>query len=256
MLLTIDAGNTNIAIGLLDNDKVAATYRLTTKTPRTSDEYGICLNTFLDTVHLTAEDIDDVIISSVVPNINYSLSSAIIKYIGKTPLFIRPSMDSGITLAVDKPEEVGADLIVEMAAAYEEYHDSFIVIDFGTATTYAYVSKDAEFRGLVIAPGLKATAAALTSQAAMLPEVEIVKPEKILGRNTVACMQSGIVYGYIGQCEYIIRTIREEMNDPACRVIATGGMGRVIAGETSSIDIYDPDIAYRGMSILYKRVKQ
>ena len=255
MLLTIDAGNTNIAIGLLDEGKVTATYRLTTKTPRTSDEYGICLNMFLENYGHDRDEIEDVIISSVVPNINYSLSSAIIKYIGKAPIFVTKDLDSGIGLDVDNPVEVGADLIVEMAAVYKEYGHSCIVIDFGTATTYAYLSGGGVFRGLVIAPGLQATAAALTSQAAMLPAVEITKPAHVLGRNTVACMQSGIVNGYIGEVEYIVRSIKEEMNDPDCTVIATGGMGRVISGETSAIDIYDPDLAYKGMYILYQMNK-
>lgn len=251
MLLTIDVGNTNIAMGLVKDDQVIGTYRLTTKTPRTSDEYGIYLNNFLQNNHCTPEEIKDVMISSVVPNINYSLSSCIIKYIGKTPMFVDAFMPCGLDFQVDNPAEIGADLVVDMAAAYALYGTSCIVIDFGTATTYSYITREGVFAGVTISPGVRATAAALTGNAAMLPEVELRKPEKVLGKNTVACIQAGVMYGYIGQVEYIVKAIKDEMNDPGCRVVATGGMGRTIAAQTSCIDEYDPDIAYKGMNVIY-----
>ncbi len=256
ILLTIDVGNTNIALGMIRDDQVIASFRLTTKTPRTSDEYGMCLREMMNSAEVTKEDIDDVIISSVVPKIMYSLNSAIIKYIGRTPIIIGPGIRTGISIRTENPKEVGADRIVDCAAAYFTYHTSCIIVDFGTATTFDYVSKDGVFEYTVIAPGLGITANALTSNTAKLPEIEIMKPASILGRNTVTGMQAGVVYGYIGLVEYIIRNMKRELNDQDCLVIATGGLGRVISSETDTIDIYDPDIAYKGMNFIYHKNKE
>ncbi|MCR5229191.1 MAG: type III pantothenate kinase [Solobacterium sp.] len=256
MLLTIDVGNTNIALGMMNDDRVVSSFRLTTKTPRTSDEYGICLREMMNSAGVTKEDIDDVIISSVVPKIMYSLNSAIIKYVGKTPIIVGPGIRTGISIRTENPKEVGADRIVDCAAAFYTYHTSCIIVDFGTATTFDYVSKEGVFEYTVIAPGLGITANALSSNTAKLPEIEIMKPASILGRNTVSGMQAGVVYGYIGLVEYIIRNMKKELKDPDCLVIATGGLGKVISNETDEINIYDPDIAYKGMNFIYKKNKE
>jgi type III pantothenate kinase len=253
MILAIDVGNTNIGMGLVEGMDVIGTFRLTTKTPRTSDEYGICISDLLISSAIDPHDIQDVIISSVVPSLMYSLTSSIIKYIGKEPIVIGPGTRTGIQIHTDNPREVGADRIVNVAMAYYTFKTSCIIIDFGTATTFDYVSKKGVFEYTVIAPGLGISAEALTSLTAKLPQVEILKPKSILCKNTIEGMQAGIVYGYIGQVEYIVRQMKKELKDPACKVIATGGLGRVIAHETSCIELYDPNVAYKGMAILYEK---
>jgi len=250
-LLTMDVGNTHIKMQLMDEGKAVGTFRLTTKTPRTSDEYGMCIREFLNANELTKEDIMDVVISSVVPKIMYSLTSAVRKYIRKDPIIISSEIETGVKVNTVNPREVGADRLVDVAAGYYTYHNSCIIVDFGTATTYDYVSKDGVFQYTVISPGIEISAHALTGQTAKLPEIEIKKPDSVLGTNTITGMQAGVVYGYIGQVEYIIRKMKEELNDPDCTVIATGGLGRIIADETDEIQIYDPDLAGKGMTIIY-----
>ncbi|MBR2760560.1 MAG: type III pantothenate kinase [Solobacterium sp.] len=255
-LLTIDVGNTHIKMNLLSTeDEKIAGFRLTTKTPRTSDEFGLAIREFLSANYLTKEDIKDVVISSVVPKVMYSLNSSIVKYLNKEPIIVGPGIKTGISIRTDNPKEVGADRIVDCAAAFYTYHRSCIIVDFGTATTFDYVSGEGVFQYTVIAPGLETSASALTSQTAKLPEVEIRKPESILVKNTIAGMQAGVVYGYIGLVEYIIRRMKKELNDRDALVIATGGLGRVIAEETDEINIYDPDLAGKGMQIIYERNK-
>lgn len=256
MLLTIDVGNTNIALGIMDGDKVISTYRLMTKTPRTSDELMSFFDSFLTREKIEKEKIEDIIVSSVVPKIMYTLNSAIIKCFGKEPIIVGPGIKTGVKIQTENPKEVGADRIVDVTAAYYLHKRSCIIVDFGTATTFDYVSKDGVFSYTVIAPGLQITASALTSQTAKLPEIEIVKPKSILGRNTITGMQAGVVYGYIGLVEHIIRTMKKELKDPDCYVIATGGLGNTIAKETKLIDEYDPNIAYKGMNILYQHNKE
>lgn len=256
MLLTIDAGNTNITMGILDGNLLVGNFRVTTKTPRTSDEFGICIQTLLTKYNIIPSQIDDVIISSVVPKIMYSLNSCIIKYLNKTPIIIGPGIKTGIQIQSDNPKEVGADRLVNVAAAYYTYHQACLIIDFGTATTFDYVSDKGVFEYTVISPGIEISAQALWNQTAKLPEIEIKKPEKVLAKNTINGMQSGIVNGYIGQVEYIVKAILKELNLIDVKVIATGGLGRIIFNETEIIDIYDPDLAFKGMKIIYDRNKQ
>jgi type III pantothenate kinase len=252
MLLTIDVGNTHIKMQLMDGMDTAAGFRLTTRTPRTSDEFIIPLRSFMADAGVAAGQVQDVVISSVVPKVMYSLTSAIRKYYKKEPLIIGPGIKSGIEIRTDNPREVGADRIVDVAAAFYTYHRSCIVVDFGTATTFDYVSSEGVFSYTVIAPGIGISAMALTSQTAKLPDIEIKKPASILGRNTVSGMQAGVVYGYIGLVEYIIKTMKKELKDTSAFVVATGGLGQVIANETNTIDEYDPDLAGRGMAIIYQ----
>jgi type III pantothenate kinase len=255
-LLTIDVGNTHIKMNLLSSeDEPISGFRLTTRTPRTSDEFGISIREFLQANSLTKDDIMDVVISSVVPKVMYSLTSSIVKYLNKEPIIVGPGIKTGISIRTDNPREVGADRIVDCVAAFFTYHRSCIIVDFGTATTFDYISGDGIFQYTVIAPGLETSASALTSQTAKLPEVEIRKPESILVKNTIAGMQAGVVYGYIGLVEYIIRRMKKELNDPDALVIATGGLGRIISEETEEIQIYEPDLAGKGMSIIYQRNK-
>lgn len=250
-LMTIDVGNTNISLGLMMGEKVVGSFRLTTKTPRTSDEFGIVIKDLLNATDVSEDEVEDVIISSVVPKLMYSLNSAIIKYMHKTPIIVGPGIKTGISIRTDNPKEVGADRIVDIAYAYHTYHRDCIIVDFGTATTFDYVSKDGVFAYTVIAPGLGISASALTSQTAKLPEIEIVKPKSILARNTVMGMQAGVVYGYIGTVEYILRQMKKELHLNECYTVATGGLGRVITSSTNEINAYDPDVAFKGMRILY-----
>lgn len=254
--MTIDVGNTNISLGLMAGNELIGSFRLTTQTPRTSDEFGICFRSLLDSSNVTADDIDDVIISSVVPKRMYALTSSIVKYFHKEPMIVGPGIRTGVQIRTDNPREVGADRIVDVAAAHYKYKRSCIVVDFGTATTFDYISAEGIFQYTVIAPGLGISANALTSSAAKLPEVEIVKPKSVLGRNTVAGIQAGVVYGYIGLVEGIIRQMKKELKDQNAYVVATGGLGKVIARETTLINEYDPVIAFEGMRILYDLNKE
>lgn len=257
MLLTVDIGNTNITMALIDDESsVKGTFRVTTKAQRTSDEYGIHLMEFCRNAGVEVSQIKDVIISSVVPKVMHSFTNSIRKYIRKEPIIVGPGIKTGISIKTDFPKEVGADKIVDAAAVYHLYGGNAIVIDFGTATTYDYINEKGEFLYNVIMPGLEISAQALWQQAAKLPEIEIVKPPSILGKNTDTSMRAGVVYGYIGGAEYIIRKMKEEIGRDDIKVYATGGLGRVIFNETDMIDLYDPDLAFKGMKIIYDKNKK
>lgn len=253
MLLAIDVGNTNITMGVHDRREWIGTFRMTTKTPRTSDEYGLFIRSMLDSKEISTQDIEDVIISSVVPNIMYSLLNGIRKYVGKEPIIIGPGVKTGIAIHTDDPREVGADRIVDAAGAFFEYGGPILVIDFGTATTYDVVSEKGIFEVAVTSPGIKITANALWNKSAKLPEIEIKKPPSILAKNTVTSMQAGLVYGYIGQVEYIVKRIKKEMGLPDMQVVATGGLARILKGETEVIDIYDSNLTFKGLKFIYDR---
>ena len=254
MLLTVDIGNTNITMGLIDcKCHIAGTFRVTTKAQRTSDEYGIHLLEFCRISNVPISQVEDVSIASVVPKVMYSFTNSIRKYIHKEPIIVGPGIKTGVSIKTDFPKEVGADKIVDAAAVYHLHGGNAIIIDFGTATTFDYISEKGEFLYNVIMPGMEISAQALWQQAAKLPEIEIVKPASILGKNTDSSMRAGVVYGYIGSTEYIIRKMKEEIGRDDIRVFATGGLGRVIYNETDMIDEYDPDLAFKGMKIIYEK---
>lgn len=253
MIMTIDVGNTNITVGVFREDEVAASFRITTKMPRTSDEYGMMLSNLLEKNKINPEEIADVIVASVVPNVMHALESAIIKYFHIEPIIIETGIETGIRIVTENPRQIGADRIVDAAAAYELYGGPVLVIDFGTATTYDLVDKEGAFLAGVTAPGIRISARALWQDAAKLPEIEIRKPKSILAKETISSMQAGLVYGQIGQTEYIIRRMIEEAAMGEIKVIATGGLGRIIAGETALIDVYDPNLTLKGMHIIYKK---
>ncbi len=255
MLVVIDIGNTNITIGVYNEDKLMGTYRLTTGLHRTSDEYGFMLLSFLNAQSISIEQIEDVIISSVVPKINYSFTNCIRKYFHKNPIFVGPGVKTGIDIRIDNPSALGADRLVDAAGAYYTYGGPCIVIDFGTATTYDVVSQKGEFLGGATAPGIGISAQALSSQTAKLPEIEIQKPDKIIAKNTIKSMQAGVVFGYIGQTEYIIKKIKEEYGFDM-KVISTGGLGRILSKETDMIDIYDVHLTFKGLKIIYEKTKK
>ena len=257
MLLTVDIGNTNITMALIDKDQnIAGTFRLTTKAQRTSDEYGLTMMEFFRLSKVPVSAIEDVIISSVVPKVMHSFNNSVRKYVHKEPIIVGPGIRTGISIKTDFPKEVGADKIVDAAAVYHLYGGNAIVVDFGTATTFDYINEKGEFLYNVIMPGLEISAQALWQQAAKLPEIEIVKPPSILSKNTESSMRAGVVYGYIGGTEYIISKMKEEIGRDDIKVYATGGLGRVIYNETPLIDVYDPDLAYKGMQIIYDKNKR
>lgn len=255
MLMTVDIGNTNMTIALFDENTIKATFRLTTKTIRTSDEYGSNLINFMHAFDIHVNTIEDVIISSVVPKVMHSFTNSIRKYIHKEPIIIGPGLKTGISIRTDDPRAVGADRIVDLAGCMSNYGGNALVIDFGTATTYDYISEDGIFQYGVTAPGIEISAKALWTQAAKLPEIEIKKPDTILAKNTITSMQAGLVYGYIGQCEYIINEYKKALGIDDMKVIATGGLGRIICSNTTLIDIYDPDLTFKGLKTIYDRNK-
>lgn len=254
MLLTIDVGNTNITVGVFQKEEIITTFRLTTKQARTSDEYAIALSGVLLQNNIALKDVDDVIISSVVPNVMHSLTSAIIKYLDIKPIIVESGIRTGIRIVTENPKQIGADRIVDAAAAYELYGGPVIVIDFGTATTYDLVDGEGAFLAGVTAPGIRTSGKAMWEDAAKLPEIEIRKPQSILAKETISSMQAGLVYGQIGQTEYIIRKMKEEAkNLGEIKVVATGGLGSIIVPETKAIDIYDPNLTLQGMRLIFEK---
>ena len=256
MLFVIDVGNTNITLGVFKKEELLGTFRMTTKLPRTSDEYGIMLKELIERQGISSKDINAVIIASVVPDIMHSLGSAMIKYFGIKPVIVSAGIKTGIRIVTENPKQVGADRIVDAVAAYTLYGGPVIVIDFGTATTYDIVGPDATFEGAVIAPGIRTSAQAMWGQAAMLPAIEIKKPDTILAKETVSSMQAGIVFGQIGQVEYIVERIRRESGYRDAKVVASGGLGNIIARETEAIDVYDPQLTLKGLRIIYEKNKR
>lgn len=254
MLLAVDIGNTNITIGVYFKEEWSTTFRMTTKIPRTSDEYGMFLVSLLNTKNIKVSDIKDVIVASVVPNIMHSFNNGIRKYFDKEPILVEPGIKTGISIHTDSPKEVGADRIVDAAGAYYEYGGPVMVIDFGTATTFDVVTENGVFEVAITSPGIKICANALWNNASKLPEIEIKKPDSILAKNTITSMQAGLVYGYIGLVEYIVKKVKEEMKLDM-KVVATGGLAKIIANETDVIDIYDPILTFKGLKFIYDRNK-
>lgn len=253
MILTLDVGNTNITCGVFDGDDLIATFRITTKMPRTSDEYGMTICTLIEKNEIAISDIKDAIICSVVPNVMHSLQGSLIKYLHITPIVVEAGIKTGIRIVTPNPQQIGADRIVDAVAAYELYGGPVLVLDYGTATTYDLVDESGAFLGGITAPGIRISAKALWEDAAKLPEIEIKKPDSVLGKETIGSMQSGLVYGQIGQTEYIIKKVKEETGLDNLKVVATGGLGRIIANETDAIDVYDPHLTLKGIHLVYKK---
>lgn len=253
MILVIDVGNTHITIGVFDGDEIQATFRMTSGQVWTSDEYGIHLCSLLEHRGIEPSSIQDVVISSVVPNVMYSLNSGVIKYFNVRPLSVKPGTKTGIRLVTANASEIGADRIVDAVAGYTLYGGPVLVIDFGTATTYDLILEDGSFVAGITSPGIRISAKALWEDTAKLPEIEIRKPKSILAKDTISSMQAGLVYGYIGQTEYIIQKVKEESKLPGMKVVATGGLGKIIADETNSIQVYDNMLTLKGLRLIYEK---
>ena len=255
MLLAIDIGNTNLTFGVFNGNSILHTFRLTTSLPRTSDEFGVQILEQLSHKDVRADDIGGVIICSVVPKVMYSLTSGIRKYLNCDPMIVGQGTKSGIRIATTNPMEIGADRVVDAVGAYFLYGGPVIVIDYGTATTYDLVSEDGAFVAGVTAPGIRISAKALWSNAAKLPEIDIGNPESILAKTTLTSMQAGLVYGTIGQAEYIIEQFKKQSGYSGIKVVATGGLGRIISEGTDKIDIYNSELTLQGMRLIFERTK-
>ncbi|KXL52039.1 type III pantothenate kinase [Anaerotignum neopropionicum] len=255
MILVIDVSNTNTVIGVFDGEELVANWRLSTVSSRTSDETGILIRGFFQHANISVIEIEAVIISSVVPNVMYSLTNGIRKYLRREAMIVRSGMKTGINLRMENPKEMGTDRIVNLVAAYERYGGPAIVIDYSTATTFDVISEDGTFLTGITAPGLQICAEALYQKAANLPKFEIVAPESIITKNTVESMQAGLVVSHIGETIYMIKCIREEFGFPNIKVIATGGLAKIIDEKEEIFDVYDPVLALHGLRLIYNKNK-
>ncbi|MFX3619029.1 MAG: type III pantothenate kinase [Sporolactobacillus sp.] len=252
MIFVCDVGNTNIVIGAYAGDKLFEHWRISTDRERTEDEYAMLLHELLAYRGLSFDDFSGAVISTVVPSLLFALERMCQKYFHITPLIVGPGVKTGLNLKYDNPKEIGADLIVNAVAAVHDYPAPIIVIDFGTATTYSYIDEHADYIGGAIAPGINISTEALYEKASKLPRIEIAKPPHIVGHNTIHAMQSGVLFGYVGQVEGIVsRMKREAKKRPV--VVATGGLCTLISHETSSIDHVDKLLTLKGLYLIYQR---
>jgi type III pantothenate kinase len=252
MLLAIDVGNTNIVYGLFDGQKLVHQFRVESGRGRTADEYAVVVRQLLAMNGVDPRDVHAGIIASVVPSLTDPMCDLVRRAFGHEPMVVGPGIRTGISILAENPREVGADRIVNAVAAYEKFKSGVIVVDFGTATTFDCITPKGEYLGGVIAPGIQISADALFARAAKLPRVEITKPPKVVGRNTVHSMQSGIVYGYVGLVDGIVERIIDEVGYE-CAVIATGGLARVIAPLTRTVPEVEDELTLVGLRILYER---
>ncbi len=251
MILAIDIGNTNIKLGVFDGGKLVHSLRLSSSNRKTADEYYYTIKNMLcDSVDF--KKIEGAIMSSVNPHLNYTVEHMITHYFGVTPIIVGGGIKTGLNVKYDNPKEVGADRIVNSVAAYVTYGGPCIVVDCGTATTFNVISEKGEFLGGAISFGLKAASEALGASAAKLPIVELSTPEKVINKSTITNMQSGIVYGYVGLVEYLVRAIKKELGSPEVKVVATGGLSEIVSAKSDVFDYVDRTLTLRGLAYLYK----
>lgn len=255
MLLVIDVGNTNIVLGVYEGENLVNCWRMATGGNRTADETGIFIHGLFDASGLDAKNVKAAIISSVVPDIMYSLTQGIRKYFHIEPMIVSVGMKTGIVVKRDNPKAVGADRIVNLVAANEIYGGPAVVIDYGTANTFDVINEKSEFITGFISPGISSCADALYQKAAQLPKIEIKQPKSIIAKNTVDSLQAGLVLGHMGQTRYIVEQLKEELNLPDMKVIATGGLARVVDPDNEVFDVLDPVLTLKGLRILYEKNK-
>jgi type III pantothenate kinase len=252
MLLAIDIGNTNIVLGLYRGKKLINHWRLATQAERTADEYGVIITQLVSAAGFRCEQIAAIVVSCVVPPMLTTIQELGQKFFKLDPLIVGPGVKTGMPILYENPKDVGADRIVNGIAAYEKYHDTCIIVDFGTATTIDLISKKGEYVGGAIAPGLSISLEALFQRASKLPRIEIVKPKEVVGRNTVNSIQAGIFYGYVGLVDGIVRRIQKEQNVQA-KVVATGGLAPLVASECASISEVDEFLTLEGLRLIHER---
>ena len=255
MLLVLDVGNTNIVAGVYKEKELIVNWRFSTDRQKTIDEYGILLGNMFAYSNVAMQDIDAIAISTVVPPLLVPLSKMCERYFNIRPLIVGPGIKTGICLKYENPREVGADRIVNAIAAYEKYKDKempLIVVDFGTATTFCALALNGDYLGGAIAPGIGIATEALFQRAAKLPRIELIKPKNVICRNTISSMQSGIIYGFVGQVDEIVRRMTIELGTEVF-VVATGGLASLMAAESSTIDTVEPFLTLDGLRILHER---
>lgn len=252
MLLTIDVGNTNTVLGVFRGEELIANWRLTTARAQTVDEYGVLTRNLFSFAGLNQQEVSGVIISSVVPPVNWTLTEMSRLYLGKTALFVEPGVKTGMSVLVDNPMEVGADRIVNGVAAFHKYGGPCIVVDFGTAITFDVISAKCEYLGGVIAPGIGIASEALFSRAARLPRVEIKDPGKVIGTNTVTHMQAGLYYGAVDMVDGMLSRIKAELKSDAV-VIATGGQAPLVARGAKQIKHVDEFLTLTGLRLIWEK---
>lgn len=252
MILVIDVGNTNIVLGIYRGKELLHHYRISTNRAATTDEYGMTIYSLFQHAGIRVEDVEGIIISSVVPPLMHVLEKLCEKYIRRTPLIVGPGLRTGLNIRYENPREVGADRIVNAVAGIELYGAPLIIVDFGTATTFDYIDEQSRYLGGAIAPGISISTEALYQRAAKLPRIELARPKSTVGRNPVTSMQAGIIFGFAGQVDGIVQRIREEFGtDP--RVVATGGLADMIASESRAIQIVNPLLTLEGLRLIYER---
>lgn len=257
MLLAIDVGNTNMVFGLFEGEKTLGSFRMMTEANRTSDEIGLIMCQYFEYYRLSPADVEDVLIASVVPPVMHALTNAVRKYFGKAPLIVDDTLDPDLPyIKSDSEERLGPDRSVACVAAMEKYGRPLVVLDFGTAATVDAVDENGVYLGGCIMAGPKVATEALFSRTAMLPNVELIRPEKLLNTTAVGQIQAGVVGGYVGAVEYLIRGAKAEIGgDKPVKVVATGGLSRLIAENTPLIDVVDPQLVLDGLLILYRKYK-
>jgi type III pantothenate kinase len=252
LLLVVDVGNTNIVLGIYREKELVCHWRISTDRERTSDEYGVLIYNLFQHMKMDMKQISAVIISSVVPPLIVPLQRMCVRYFGGEPLVVGPGIKTGIRINYENPREVGADRIVNAIGAFEKYGGPLVIVDFGTATTFCAVADNGDYLGGAIAPGIGISTEALFQRAAKLPRIELVMPKTAICRNTVASMQSGIIFGFVGQVDEMVRRMKQELGGTA-KVIATGGLANLISQESSSIEVVEPFLTLEGLRIVYER---
>lgn len=250
MLLAIDIGNTNIVLGVFRKERLEATWRIATDTRRMPDEYALAISSLLPMKGIAREEITDAALCSVVPPLTPVFEELCKKLFGMAPLVVGTGVKTGVRILYDNPRDVGADRVVDAAGAFRRYGGPAIVVDFGTATVFDAISKDGEYLGGAISPGVNVAAESLFLTTSQLRRVELVRPKTAIGKNTVHAMQSGLVLGYVGLVEGMVRRFKAELGGQA-KVVATGGLAGLIAKETDVLDVVDPDLTLFGLRCIY-----
>ena len=251
MLLAVDIGNTNIKYGVYDENKLVASFRVSSRLSRTADEYGSVLVNLLSDRNIEKSSISGIIISSVIPALNYTICHMCEYFFGISPIMVEPGVKTGLNIKTDSPKEVGADIIVNSVSAFHKYGGPIVVIDFGTANTFDVVSENCELLGVIIAPGIKTSLEGLIQNTAQLPMIEIDAPKSVIGKNTKASMQAGVVFGFSGLVENILDRIKKELGLNEIKVVATGGLGEMVAKEVGAIKKIDRTLTLDGLNIIY-----